>query len=268
VTNPTGVTDPTPEFSWTFSDSDGGDTQGAYQILVASTPGNLASEIGDMWDSGKVTGSISEVSYAGTTLVQNQTYYWKVKTWDNNDAAGPYCGEQQFTTAFSPGLFRVQTSPAVPTRIFVDGIPRNDWGLDWVKMPPGTYMLSFSDVFSHNTPTEVDITYYPGGGPVTQPLSQPIEVQSDTVTEVIVNFTLLGNLWVETSPALPATIYANGNPMNDWGFWANLEAGEYTISFQEMDGYSTPPPVVVNVTPGVTTHVVGDYDNGETIVNP
>ena len=101
VTNPTGVTDPTPEFSWTFFDPDGGDTQGAYQILVASTSENLASDNGDMWDSGKVSSSASEVSYAGTALVKNQTYYWKVKTWDNHDAEGPYCSERQFTIGFT-----------------------------------------------------------------------------------------------------------------------------------------------------------------------
>jgi hypothetical protein len=98
VPNPTGVTDPSPEFSWTFSDPDGGDTQGAYQILVASTSGNLASDNGDIWDSGKVDSSVSQVSYAGTTLAANQTYYWKARTWDNNDAGGPYCSQQQFTT--------------------------------------------------------------------------------------------------------------------------------------------------------------------------
>jgi len=102
VTNPTGVNDPAPEFGWTFSDPDGGDAQGAYQILVASTSGNLAANNGDMWDSGKVLSSASEVSYNGTALADNQTYYWKIKTWDNHDAGGPYCGEQQFTTGTSP----------------------------------------------------------------------------------------------------------------------------------------------------------------------
>jgi hypothetical protein len=160
---------------------------------------------------------------------------------------------------FTHGLLRIQTSPAVPTRIFVDGIPRCDWGLDWVKMPPGTYYLSFSDVFGFNTPTEVDVTYYPGSGPTTQPLSSPVEILADTVTEVVVNFIPLGNLRVETNPALPATIYADGNPMNDWGFWSNIEPGDYTITFQDMDGYITPSTVAATVNPGETTHIIGDY---------
>jgi hypothetical protein len=347
VTNPTEVTDATPEFSWTFSDPDGGDTQGAYQILVASTSENLTADNGDMWDSGKVSSSTSEVSYAGTDLADSQTYYWKVKTWDSSDAEGAYCGQQQFTMGvLSHGLLRVQTSPAVPTTIYVDGIPRNDWGLDWVKMPVGEYMLSFSDVTGYVTPTEVELTYYPGEGPVTHSLTEPIMIYADTVTEVIVNFTQLGNLWVETSPAvqtiisldgstanswgfwtdllpgdynisvtgvvgyatpvevevtypgesaiiqaisdpiavsaggtthvvlyfaqlgnlwvetspaLQATIFLNGNPMNDWSCWVSLEPGDYTVSFEEIDGYITPDPVVVTITAGATTHVIGEY---------
>ncbi len=171
------------------------------------------------------------------------------------------------------GLLRVETSPAVATTISVDGIPRNDWGLDWVKMPPGEYTLSLSDVTGYLTPSEVEVTYYPPeGDPVTQsqPLSQPVVVNSDGTTQVVVSFIQLGNLRVETSPVLPTanTIFVDGNPMNDWGLWVNLEAGDYTVSFQDMDGYQTPPPTVVTVTPGVTTYVSGNYETGETTVNP
>jgi len=84
-------------FSWSFSDPDGGDSQGAYQILVASTPGKLASNNGDIWDSGRVDGSASQAA-CGTALDTGRTYYWKLKTWDNNGAEGPYCSQQQFTT--------------------------------------------------------------------------------------------------------------------------------------------------------------------------
>jgi len=98
VTDPTGVTDPAPEFGWTFSDPNTGDTQGYYQVLVASTSANLTADNGDVWDSTKVSSSASLVSYNGTALASNQTYYWKVKTWDNYDTGGDYCVEQQFTT--------------------------------------------------------------------------------------------------------------------------------------------------------------------------
>lgn len=51
-----------------------------------------------MWDSGKISdSSSSDISYNGATLAEGTTYYWKVKTWDNHDAEGPYCSEQTFT---------------------------------------------------------------------------------------------------------------------------------------------------------------------------
>jgi len=93
-TNPTGVTDDTPEFSWTFDDPDSGDTQGAYQILVTDTLGS------NVWDSGKVSSaSSSGISYAGAPLTWGATYTWTVRTWDQDDAGGPYCGDQTFGTA-------------------------------------------------------------------------------------------------------------------------------------------------------------------------
>jgi hypothetical protein len=91
-----------PVFSWAFSDPDARDTQGAYRILVASSPANLAADNGDIWDSGKVPSSAQSVTYAGPELTSGLTYYWKVKTWDNHGIEGPYCEVQTFTTDFIP----------------------------------------------------------------------------------------------------------------------------------------------------------------------
>ena len=109
MTNPVGVRDATPEFSWNFSDDDTGESQSAYRILVASTSANLTADTGDLWDSGKVASTASSnLSYAGTSLATSwgSTIYWKVKTWDNNGAGGTYCAEQTFI---------MQTSPNAPT---------------------------------------------------------------------------------------------------------------------------------------------------------
>jgi PGF-pre-PGF domain-containing protein len=96
--NPTNVTDLNPEFSWFFSDPDTDDIQSAYQIQVGTSEGDS-----DMWDSGIVTSSSStDISYAGLDLGWNSTYYWRVKTWDNNNAAGFYCDNQTFSTSIEP----------------------------------------------------------------------------------------------------------------------------------------------------------------------
>jgi hypothetical protein len=217
---------------------------------------------------GTVTGS--EVSHAITdmgdwTLSAEGLYIWH---WNESLNKGvQFQGIQQ---SLEKGLLRVETRPAVPTRIYLDGIQRNDWGLNWVKMPVGSYMLSFSDVYYYNIPATVTINYYPGSIGNVQSLNAPINIYPDTVTEVIVNFEQLGDLRVETynTDGLPATIYCNGVPMDDWGFWCNIEPGEYTISFESLSGKLTPPPITVTVNAGAGTHVIGDYSNGTSQVVP
>jgi parallel beta-helix repeat protein len=165
------------------------------------------------------------------------------------------------------GLLRVETVPPVVTTIYVDGFPRNDWGLDWVKLPEGNYSLSFTDVPGFLTPTYVNVTVYPPGYPtVTVPLTEKIPVYAGKTTEVKAYFIQAGYLRVETSPALPATIFVNGYPMNDWGLWVTLKPGNYTVSFQDISGYMTPPPITVSVIAGRHTHVVGNYTSGQSYV--
>jgi hypothetical protein len=77
-TNPTGLTDQTPEFSWTYSDPHGL-PQAAYQILVASSAGKLAENEGDLWDSGVVAGDETAVTYDGAELADETMYFWKVR---------------------------------------------------------------------------------------------------------------------------------------------------------------------------------------------
>ncbi len=165
------------------------------------------------------------------------------------------------------GLFHVQTTPAVRTAISVDGHPSDDWGLTYVKMTPGSYMLTFTDVAGWKTPTHVSVVQN-GGDAVLHPLSSPISIVDGEVTDVYATFVPKGNLLVETSPHLPATLFCNGQPMNDWGFWTYLDPGEYTVSFETVAGYQSPPPIVVIVEAGLTTHVVGDYGTGQTHLNP
>jgi hypothetical protein len=140
------------------------------------------------------------------------------------------------------GFLRVTSTPALPTTIWVDGIPRNTWGLAWLSLPPGTYEVSFGDVGDHATPD-----------PVT------VEVQEGSVTEVDGGFTLLGGLRVVTSPPNFATIFVNGIARDTWGIWLVLPEGWYDISFGPVPGHPQLEPCTVLVVPGQTTLVVGTY---------
>jgi PGF-CTERM protein len=139
-TNPAEVSDFTPEFGWTFSDQNIGNTQSAYQILVATSSANLTSDNGDRWDSGKVTSSSpSNISYAGSSLAPCTTHHWKVKTWDNHDAEGSYSTAQTFTTA-GPTL----------TLGSVGNIIR-DWGIN--------FSLNHSVTVTNANASNMNVTY-------------------------------------------------------------------------------------------------------------
>ena len=89
-TNPTGLSDTTPDLSWTFNDPDNGDAQSAFRVLVADSQSALDLDNGNMWDSGKTTSLGNTVEYGGSTLQANTQYFWKVMTWDVFDAQSPY----------------------------------------------------------------------------------------------------------------------------------------------------------------------------------
>src|SRR5512140_3551478 len=55
-----------PRLSWILASDKRGQSQTAYQILVATSPDRLRQEQGDLWDSGKVRSDQSvQVAYAG-----------------------------------------------------------------------------------------------------------------------------------------------------------------------------------------------------------
>jgi hypothetical protein len=225
--------------------------QGASGESQTETPGAGQTQLWNAWISNtRAAGSVEQAAGSSVTMswTASSASYWAIAAVPINPA--------QVT---AKGLLRVQTIPAVPTSIYLNGFLRENWGLNWVKMPAGSYSLSLSDVYNYDTPSSVTVNYYPGSSGNIQSLNDPIIISDDVVTEVIVNFTELGNLRVETSPPVDATIYCDGHPMDDWAFWTNILPGQYTISFGDKDGYTTPSPQVVTVTAGQTTHITGTY---------
>ncbi len=82
LTNPEGIDTPSPRLSWEISGSLRNIEQIAYQVLVASSPEKLASNEGDLWNSGKIASNQSiQVDYTGTPLSSRTKCFWKVKIW-------------------------------------------------------------------------------------------------------------------------------------------------------------------------------------------
>jgi alpha-L-rhamnosidase len=113
VTNPVGTED-VPSFGWLDNDTNANEIQSGYEVLVASSVANLNANLGDVWDSGKVLSSQeNHVVYAGTPLVADTAYFWKVRTWDREGNAGPYSAN----ATFAVGL-----------------LANSDWsGASWIK---------------------------------------------------------------------------------------------------------------------------------------
>jgi alpha-L-rhamnosidase len=81
--NPTAIENKQPDFSWIINAEGYNKSQAAYQVLVASSENKLNEDDADIWNSDKVKSDKSAfVKYQGEDLEALQTYYWKVKIWD------------------------------------------------------------------------------------------------------------------------------------------------------------------------------------------
>ncbi|MFD9042149.1 family 78 glycoside hydrolase catalytic domain [Streptomyces bottropensis] len=88
-------TETAPTFSWVPPVA----RQTAYEIQVGTGPGRA-----DVWRSGRVARSSStEVTYGGGALRSEQTYFWRVRTWDEQGAPGPWSEPATWETGLLKG---------------------------------------------------------------------------------------------------------------------------------------------------------------------
>jgi len=91
LVDPIGIDVVRPRLSWVVQSDGRNQIQRAYQILVASDPGLLDRDEGDLWDSGKVESrDTAHVAYAGASLISRQRAWWKVRSWDRDDLPSPW----------------------------------------------------------------------------------------------------------------------------------------------------------------------------------
>ena len=87
-TNPLGVDNIKPTLSWQLESNQKNVLQTAYQVLVSDNENLLQKNIGNIWDSKKVSANTSiQVEYNGKQLSATKKYFWKVKVWDNKGNA-------------------------------------------------------------------------------------------------------------------------------------------------------------------------------------
>ncbi|MBI4165785.1 MAG: family 78 glycoside hydrolase catalytic domain [Acidobacteria bacterium] len=110
LTDPVGIDVRQPRFAWVLENSERGQLQTAYQVLVATSTNLLEPGKADQWDSGKVASDNSaQVVFAGKPLESGRTYYWRVRTWDKSGQASPTSDTAQFEMAMlSPSDWKAQ----------------------------------------------------------------------------------------------------------------------------------------------------------------
>ena len=97
--NPIAVESAQPLLSWVVKADGYNRSQTAYQVLVASTSGLLTEKDADVWNSGKVASVQSAfVKFNGKKLLPTQTYFWKVKIWDEKGRPSEWSAVNTFET--------------------------------------------------------------------------------------------------------------------------------------------------------------------------
>lgn len=230
--NPLGLGEPKPRLSWKLAarESAARDLhQTAWQILVASSPEQLAQGHGDLWDSGKTTSALTNnLVYAGAALQSREACWWKVRIWDQGGEASAWSEPARWTMAL---------------------LDTAEWKADWIGLdaPLPTDGTAVSD----ETRTRLGQTAWVRApleasrtGPLTATFRKSFTLPAD---QKVARATLL------LTPDMRCAISLNGRHVGDLTRWdratplditAALAAGENVagLSIAQDDGY---PPAVM-----------------------
>lgn len=95
--NPIGIEKNSPSLSWQLKSGQRNIFQTAYRILVSDDSMILKKNIGNIWDSKKITSNQSiQVKYNGQRLLPVKTYFWKVMVWDNKNRVSQWSAPSQW----------------------------------------------------------------------------------------------------------------------------------------------------------------------------
>lgn len=122
LNNPIAIDVSAPLLSWSMESPERNQMQSAYRILVSASQDSLNKEIGDYWDTDKITSDQSvNIRYEGKTLKSRDKLYWKVKTWNAEDEASNW---------------------SAPAKWQMSLMKQSDWKARWIGMAEDEAPLS------------------------------------------------------------------------------------------------------------------------------
>jgi hypothetical protein len=177
----TTIGDATPEFGWIVNSDTAGDMQTAYQIMLATSASLLEQNTPDKWNSNKTISTDSvNVSYTGSSLSVNKSYFWKVRIWNEQNQASDWSAIQEFKTGPSLAGYAVAHYKQTESEVIPAGV---------TKIADGHYLIDFGkDAFGYIrwtvSPDELRI------GTVDETIIRLVSAQSKSVsgTDVEVHF--------------------------------------------------------------------------------
>lgn len=100
VINPIGINTDKPRFSWIPVSSERNQLQSAYEIIVSDSEGDIKTNKGKQWSTGKITSHQSlHIVYGGEALKPFTRYYWKVRIYNQGGEASDWSPAAFFETA-------------------------------------------------------------------------------------------------------------------------------------------------------------------------
>ena len=97
--NPMGIENKNPRVNWILKSTERNQIQSAYRIIVSDNSESLKQNIGNIWDSKKVTSDESIlVELKGKPLQAAKRYYWKVKVWQRDGKESSWSKDATFFT--------------------------------------------------------------------------------------------------------------------------------------------------------------------------
>jgi alpha-L-rhamnosidase len=113
--NPLQVQSSAPRLIWELASSDSkarGETQTAFEILVASSSQVLTANRGDLWSSGVISSNVSRTTYGGPPLASFTQAFWKVRVHDGAGLVSAWSDAAQWTQGIMSAA---------------------DWGAQWIS---------------------------------------------------------------------------------------------------------------------------------------
>jgi hypothetical protein len=113
----------------------------------------------------------------------------------------------------------------------------------------GDYTITWGAVSGYRTPSPSKVTVV-AGAVTSAPLGKYYKQGVTPPTT--------GLLVIDTTP-VKGTVYINGTKEGTAPISKEVEVGDYTVSFGDIQGWNTPPPQTITVPPGERVPITGTY---------